>query len=332
MTSLAVTGATGFLGRHVVRAAVDRGLAVRCLVRPTSDRDALRRFLGTTRWAAVECRVCDLTDETSCRDAIRGLDSVAHLAAALHGNTPALFLNTVVPTRVLCQAAAEAGLSRFVLVSSLAVYGAAGLKRGSVLDEDSPLESRPHERDPYTYSKVVQERVARERLAASGTRLVVLRPGVIIGPARGALSDRIGLKIGAWRLRVTGRRTLPYTFVENCAEAVVQAAVVPLEDDLVCNVLDDGLPTPREVLRAYRGAGRPVRTVPVPPWLMHRLCRWYHRYCEWSTRQLPPVLTEYRSRSAWTALRYSNRCARQRLRWTPRVPMDEALRRSILEE
>ncbi|RMG41779.1 MAG: NAD-dependent epimerase/dehydratase family protein [Planctomycetota bacterium] len=331
MTSLAVTGATGFLGRHVVRAAVDRGLAVRCLVRPTSDVVALRDFLGSTRWAAVECRVCNLADGASCRSAIRGAGCVVHLAAALRGSTPALFLNTVVPTRVLCRALAEERVPRFVLVSSLAVYGTARMTPGSELDENSPVDPQPHERDPYTYSKVVQERVAREQLAASDTQLVVLRPGVIIGPGRGALSDRIGLKIGSWRLRVTGRRPLPYTYVENCAEAVVQAAVVPLEKDVVCNVLDDRLPTPREVLRACRRAGKQVRTLPVPGWLMHRLCRWYHRYAEWSTRQLPPVLTEYRSRAAWNPLRFTNRRAKQWLQWGPRVPMDEALRRSLAE-
>src|SRR6185503_410371 len=98
-----------------------------------------------------------------------------------------------VGTRRLIAAAAEAGAERFVLVSSLAVCDTQGLRRRAVVDEALPLESQPQLRDPYTYSKVQQEIMARTECARLGLPLVIVRPGVIYGPGRGCLSARVGL-------------------------------------------------------------------------------------------------------------------------------------------
>ena len=65
-----------------------------------------------------------------------------------------MFLTNVVATRALLAASARAGVGRFVLVSSLGVYGTAGLRPGDVLDESCPLDAEPHRRDPYSFSKV----------------------------------------------------------------------------------------------------------------------------------------------------------------------------------
>ena len=70
-----------------------------------------------------------------CQTAVEGMDVVYHAAAGLTGSTAVMFLNTVVPTRKLIDACVEQPVKRFVLVSSLGVYGAAALKRNSVLDE-----------------------------------------------------------------------------------------------------------------------------------------------------------------------------------------------------
>ena len=133
-----------------------------------------------------------------------------------------VFLNTVVPTRRLTEACRDSAVSRFVLVSSFAVYDAASLPAGTLLDENCPLDPHPELRDPYTYSKVVQEFVAWEARNQSALPLVVIRPGVIYGPGRGAMSSRVGLSLGPVLLRIGGRRLLPYVYVDHCATALVR--------------------------------------------------------------------------------------------------------------
>jgi nucleoside-diphosphate-sugar epimerase len=242
-----------------------------------------------------------------------------------------MFLNTVVPTRRLMDACIEQQVKRFVLVSSLGVYGAASLKKNSVLDESCPVDEAAHLRDPYTYSKVVQEQAAWEAHRERGLPLVVIRPGVIYGPGRGALSNRIGLQVGGRMLRIGGGRQLPYVYVDHVATAMRQAALEPDVVGEAFNVLDDELPNGKSVLRMYRAAGKRVRSLWIPQCAIGPLSSLYERYSRWSEGQLPGVITRYRSDSMWKPLRFTNAKARQRLKWSPHLSFAEAFQRSIAE-
>lgn len=323
-----VTGATGFLGRRVVRALCEDGLRVRCLLRPSSDVSALRDELGPL-WPQVEPVRLSLFDRDACRRVMSSGSVVYHVAAGLSGSPSTLFLNTVVSTRALIDAAMDAEVRRFVLVSSLGVYGTAVLRRSSEVTESTPLDSEPHRRDPYTYSKIAQERAAWDARRERGLPLVVLRPGVIFGPGRGVLSGRVGLQLGRWLIRMGGGQTLPYTYVENCAAAVRQAGMTPGIEGEAYNVVDDGLPTARQLLRRLRRHGRRPRIVPVPGWSIGALSGLYEWYSGHSGGQLPGVITRYRSASLWKPLVYSNRKARAALPWIPHIRFDDAFERSI---
>ncbi|REJ92392.1 MAG: NAD-dependent epimerase/dehydratase family protein [Planctomycetota bacterium] len=323
-----VTGATGFLGKRLVQSLCREGVSVRCVVRRSSNVGGLRDFLGDD-WRKVDVARTELTDFSACVDALSGADVVYHAAAGLTGSTSTLFLNTVIPTRVLMDAALEVEVRRFVLISSLGVYGTASLPSGSVLDESSPVEPEPHLRDPYTYSKVVQEQAAWEAWRERRLPLVVVRPGVIFGLERGVLSGRVGVQVGGRLIAMGGGQTLPYTFVENCADAIALAGMEPGLEGEVFNVIDDDPPTAARLLKMLRRAGRRPRTVRVPGALIggfSGLYEWYHRY---SRGQLPGVITRYRSASMWKKLRFTNEKARRQLRWRPEVAFDEAFRRSL---
>lgn len=323
-----VTGATGFLGRRLVKSLCDDGCAVRCLVRPSSDLSPLRDELGP-HWRNIDLRRIDLANADACRAHLDRGDVVFHLAAGLTGSPSTLFLNTVIPTRALLRAAVDADVARFVLVSSLGVYGAAELRAGQTLTEDSPLEAQPHRRDPYTFSKVVQERVAREARDEHRLPLVVIRPGVIFGPGRGVLSSRVGLQFGNLLIRMGGRQTLPYTYVENCAAAIRQAGFADGVVGEAFNILDDDLPTASQLVRQLARVRKKPRTVWVPgPCIgpLSGLYEWYHRR---SRGQVPGVITRYRSSALWTPLHYTNAKARRRLNWHPLVPFHEAIDRSL---
>ena len=159
-----LTGATGFLGRRVLRELLDEGCAVRCAVRSGSDVQSLRDFVGSRRWNRSETVNAQLANTDQCGDLVRDCDVVYHAAAALSGSASNLVMNSVVPTRNLMNAAAEEGVGRFVLVSSLGIYGSQNLRRNAVLDEECPVDSAGHLRDPYTYSKILQEEVAWKKL------------------------------------------------------------------------------------------------------------------------------------------------------------------------
>ena len=323
-----VTGATGFLGRRLVKSLCDDGCAVRILVRPSSDVSQLRDELGP-HWSRIDVRRLDLHDRDACRRQLESGDVVFHLSAGLTGSPSTLFLNTVIPTRALLSAAADAEIRRFVLVSSLGVYGTTRLRRGDTLTEDTPLETEPHLRDPYTFSKVVQEHVAQEARDHHALPLIIVRPGVIFGPGRGVLSSRVGLQLGKLLIRMGGRQTVPYTYVDNCATAIRQAGFADGIDGEAFNILDDNLPTASQLVRRLALRKQKPRSLWVPGACigpLSGLYEWYHRY---SRGQLPGVITRYRSNALWKPLRYTNAKAKQKLNWQPPVSFDEAFDRSL---
>lgn len=327
-----LTGATGFLGRRVLHQLLDEGCAVRCAVRPGSDVQSLLDFVGSHRWSLTETVNVQLADPEQCRSLVKDCDVVYHAAAALSGSASNLVMNSVVPTRNLMNAASEQGVGRFVLVSSLGIYGSQNLRRNAILDEECPVDSAGHLRDPYTYSKILQEEIAWEVSQESGLPLVVVRPGVIFGDERGAMSHRVGLQIGDFLLRMSGGQRVPFTYVENCAEAVKLAGFKDGIDGRVFNVVDDDLPTGRQVLRKYRKAGRKFRVIGIPQFATNWLARFNEWYSERTEQQIPAVLTRYRVQAMWKPLQYSNSRAKELLGWHPQTSFDEAFERTMASD
>jgi dihydroflavonol-4-reductase len=168
-----VTGGTGFVGAHVVRALIARGGAVRCLVRPQSRRSNLEGL-------PVEIVEGDLTDPRSLERAVAGAAAVYHCAAdyRLWTRDPAeLARSNVAGTDHLLRAASEAGVSRVVYTSSV---GALGLTPdGSPADERTPVW-REEVVGRYKKSKYDAERVA-ESWAARGLPVVIVNPSTPVG-------------------------------------------------------------------------------------------------------------------------------------------------------
>ncbi len=324
-----LTGATGFLGKRVLKKLLAEDVIVRCTVRSASKLDELRALVGDDNWHRIEAVEADLSKTSGLSAVVRDCDVVYHVAAALSGCASSLFLNTVVPTRSLMTAAADAGVGRFVLISSLGVYGSQALPKHALLDESCPIDAQPHARDAYTYSKVLQEEVARDISTTRGLPLVIVRPGVIFGDERGVLSHRIGLQLGGIMLRMGGSQRVPFTYVENCAAAVVKAGLVEQAAGQIINIVDDNLPTGRDVIRRYRRAGRKLRVIGVPQFAISLLARFNEWYSDRSKQQIPAVLTQHRVQAMWKPLSYSNEKAKQLLGWQPQIDWATAFDRSL---
>ncbi|MBV8606555.1 MAG: hypothetical protein JO034_03730, partial [Singulisphaera sp.] len=114
-----------------------------------------------------------------------------------------------------------------------------------------------------------------------------------------------------------------------CARAVLLAGTAAGAVGEADNVIDDELPTAREILREHRHRLGPVRSATIPrPAIspLSYLCEWYH---ERSGGQLPAVLTRYKSDAQWKPLRYDNTKAKAALGWEPRVGLAEGLRQTF---
>jgi 2-alkyl-3-oxoalkanoate reductase len=322
--SVLVTGASGFLGRAVVERLCARQIPrVRCFVRPRSDRSRLDELQLEYPNCKLEFVVGNLTSPAGCRRALDGITTVFHLAAQMKGAPASLFLNTVVASNRIIEAMRESGPRRVVLVSSLAVYGPMNGPQGTMLDESTPLESCPRERDVYSQSKLWQESLFQKALAENGNELVVLRPGIVYGQGGQEIPLRMGLKVGNWLWRFGRNNLLPLTYVQNCAEAV---AIAGLEHQATgCyNVIDDDLPTASEYLNEYRARVRDIRSIWIPWSLTQGLSKVFETYSNFSDGQLPPVLTPYKSVVLWRGSRFDNRKLKS-LGWRQIVPTAEAL-------
>lgn len=174
MTTL-VTGATGFVGSAVLRKLLQRGHQVRALVRPTADRRNLEDV-------AAEVATGDLTDRASLDRAMRGCDTVFHVAAdyRLWVPDPArMFAINVEGTRHIMEAAGAAGARRIVYTSSVATLGTS--KDSTPATEDT-VATAADMIGAYKRSKHAAEALVREMVAGHGLPAVIVHPSTPIGP------------------------------------------------------------------------------------------------------------------------------------------------------
>ena len=251
---IAVTGATGFLGRRVAASLLNshHNAELRCLVRPGTDLSGLRTACGAL-FDRIELVHGTLLSSADCSKLVEGVDLVVHLASGTSGAPAEYFLNSSVATRNLL--AAMSGLNikpRLLHCSSFSVYGYAGLPAGTVITEETAVEHTPAKRDIYAQSKIHQEKLLVDYCHTVGIRYAIIRPGVIYGPGGSAISPRVGMKLFGRFLHL-GRGTLiPLTYVENCAEAFRVVAENSNFSGDIYNVVDDELVSSREFLRLYK--------------------------------------------------------------------------------
>ncbi|MFH1570171.1 MAG: NAD-dependent epimerase/dehydratase family protein [Gemmatimonadota bacterium] len=171
MTTL-VTGATGFVGRHLAPLLVARGEPLRCLVRPTSDRRALEA-------AGAELVVGDVTDARAAAAAAAGCRRVVHLANlySLWEPDPRVYHQVNVEgTRLLLEAALAAGVEHFLHVSTVAVFG-----RPAHLPFNEDTPPGPVRFSEYARSKAAGDALARD-CARRGLPLTIAYPAAVLGP------------------------------------------------------------------------------------------------------------------------------------------------------
>jgi 2-alkyl-3-oxoalkanoate reductase len=317
-----VTGANGFLGRHVVRALLARGIAVRAMVRPAA------RLEGLGWPSSVEVFRADLRMSRDLTRAFQDVDVLLHLAAVVSGGEDAQFAGTVAGTERLLEAMAASTCQRLVLCSTFSVYNYSAVS--GTLDEDSPLHETPdlYARDGYTISKWWQERVTRRYAEKYAWDCTVLRPGFIWGRDHGYLAA-LGQQFGRHHLVIGPLTRIPMTHVENCADVFALAAVDGRARGQTLNVVDG----PGERIWTYlsdymRGSGNRGWRLPVPYWLAIMMVRLGFVTVFRTATKVPGILVPRRFESRLKPLYFENRKLRATLEWSPPLDYRQCLART----
>lgn len=313
MSKVLVTGASGMLGGAVAQALAARG----------DDVTVMQR--GSSATGLPELRV-DIADQVAVRAAVRGFDSVVHLAAkvSLTGDERDFVAINVDGTRHLLQAARESGASRFVHVSTPSVAHRGSSIVGAEAQPADPARAHGH----YARTK------ARAELAAldadgDGLAVVAIRPHLVWGPGDEQLIGRIVQRARAGRLFLVhhGYALIDTTYVDNAADAII-AALDRAPDQQVHGrafVVTNGEPrTVRELLTRIAGAaGLPGPTRSVPLALARAAGACVEAAWSIGTHDDEPPMTRFLAEQLATAHWFDQRRTRIALQWQPRVSLDE---------
>lgn len=326
-----VTGASGYIGSHLVRCLLDKGFRrIRCFVRPASDSTWVDELAGSADRGRIEVFKGNLLSAEDCFSAMSGVAVVYHLATGRDGKSyPDAYMNAVVTTKNLLEASLRNScLRRFVSVSSLAVYDNTRRAAGKPLDETCPVEERPEQRgDAYSFAKVKQDEIVIDYGRRHGLPYVIVRPGYVLGPGKTSIAGRVGIDTFGVFLHLGGSNKIPFTYLDNCAEAIALCGLVKGIEGEVLNVIDDDLPSSRQFLRQYKRRVRRFTSIYVPHMISYMLCWIWERYSRWSGGQLPPVFNRKHWAAYWKKTRYSNQKLKTLVNWTPKVSMADALGR-----
>jgi len=269
--SVWVTGATGLVGSHIAQLCRCRGWRVRASVRRESETAFLE---------ALGCEIVrmDLTRPEAVRGAADGCQVAIHAAAQLGRPAPwrAYHAVNVLGTRNVLDECLRAGVSRFVHLSTVAVYGPPAGHSTLPIDETSRTDLPVDESDFYSRSKRMAEALVRD-VDPRVLGWTILRPDVVIGERDRHFTPRI-LRIARRPLLVLaggGRNDLPLVYAGNLALAAELAVTRECAIARTYNVTDDGQLSQRELFSEASGRTAP-HFLPLPMFGLSVVTRMMH--------------------------------------------------------
>jgi predicted dehydrogenase/nucleoside-diphosphate-sugar epimerase len=253
-----VTGGTGFLGRALVRALVAQGKGVRVLAR--------REPASWERVAGAEYLVADLGEPVDL-GLLRDAHTVIHAAAETAGGWAEHQRNSIDATEHVLRAAAAAGVTHVIHVSSLAVL--APPRGGGPIADDSPLRADGRAAGPYVWGKVESERRARELGRELGLAVKIVRPGALVDYAEFEPPGRLGKRIGNVFVAVgSPRDRLGIADVDFSARVLAWIVANFQRTPDLLNLIAPELPTKRDLLVRLRRTNPGLGVVWLPRFVL----------------------------------------------------------------
>jgi len=317
-----ITGATGFIGNHLARRLALRGDKLRCLVRHTSDTSALKGLNASLV-------VADLTDKDELRKALEGVDIVYHSAAVVGewvSKDDAHDIN-IKGTRNLLEASRDAGVKRFIHVSSLAVLG---MKHHHNTPHDAPYRMTG---DIYADTKIESEKLAMDFSREHGFPVVVVRPGFVFGPGDKRFLPRILklIKEKKFMFLGSGNNIMNLVYIDNLVDVLIQAAVKKDAVGQRYNVSNKDRVTMRDfifMICDILKLERPHKKIPFA--LAKFLATAMEATSRLARKKEPPLLTKSRVKVSGLNLDFDISKTMKELGYDSRVSIREGLEKTLI--
>jgi dihydroflavonol-4-reductase len=313
-----VTGATGFLGSHIVRALRRRGRSVRAMVRPLTDASFLEAL-------GVQVVPGDATDPDGFGAAAHGAERLFHCAGFVSfadKDRDRLERVNVGGVRNAVEAARAGGVRVLVLTSSVAAVGG-GLTKEPV-DERQPWHG--DETLGYAATKHAGERLALEANSSS-LKCVAVNPSIVLGPhdARRSTGGEYLALAALGGIRLCVDMLQGFVDARDAAEGHVLAAEKGRGGERYI-LSADSVPMADFIAMCRAQTGREGRPFAVPRWVLPPAAA----VLDWwgGMTGSPFLLTRERARLAQRQAAFSSRKAREELGWSPR-PLAETVRDAV---
>lgn len=317
-----ITGATGLLGSHIAEQLRLRDVPVRTLVRSGSDTAFLE---------SIGCELArgDVTDRASLAEACRDAEVVYHSAARVGdwGPWEEFVAISITGTRNILDAAAEAGVRRFLHISSISVYGYVD-GAGTVYDESTPLGHGLYKWAYYSRAKVEAERLVWACHQEGRLPVTVIRPSWLYGPRDRATMGRLIESIRRRKCKLIGggNNRLNVVHAANVAEAAILAVHHDRAVGEAYNCSNDGVLTQAQYFNKIAEAlGEPPVTKTVPYRVAYNAARALECYGHLFRTRRPPLVTRY---AVWLIGRksfFETRKAHEQLGWQSTISYDAGI-------
>ncbi len=317
-----VTGATGFIGRHLVQELINRGHSVRGLVREQRRAEILPK--------ETNIHVGNLADPLSLNGIVDNIDFVFHLGAALSGPWELHQEITVEGTRELLQLSCAASVSRFIHVSSVVVYDTNHLQNADFVTEESNMEKPEPAIGPYARGKIEAEQIVHEFEKERELKITIVRPGLVYGPEK-TIFEHLGTRVlGRFVAIGDANSWLPFTSVTSVASALIHIAESPKTAGKTYHVVDE-VTTPRGDYLRLLGELQKLkyRVIYLPVGLVALICTMLSKL-----RKLPglawlPDTSGKKIRARALSIGFDNKRLQEDTEWSPPESLREELSRIL---
>lgn len=320
-----VTGGTGFIGSKLVKALVDKGFEVRCLVRKTSNVSLLQEL-------GVELLYGDLGDEDALRKLPSGGDVVFHLAALVTdwGEKENFFKYNVDATRILLESSKANGIKRFIhMSSSTVVWKSEFWHPHNLVDIDESFPYADTKVDHYNATKIEAEKLVLKYFKDEGLETTVVRPSNVWGAGDTVILPRVVMaaKKGILYPMGSGDRFVTPCHVDNLVSALL---ILVDNENAPGNIyfINDGAKIPymdflSKQLKASGVEWQPGFSIPYK--FAFSVAALLETIFKLKKSKKPPVLTKMAVAALSGSRSYSIQKARDEIGYEPSVDMEDGM-------
>lgn len=319
-----LTGASGFLGRHVIQKLSQGNVNIVAIKRRTSRIDHLKSY-------PIVFIEGDIRDEACLDKAMKGVDVVIHAVGTKMGRWEDFYAENVESTERLLQLSIKSKVKRFIFISSIDVYDHTHAKNGSILTENTPKDPNPP--NHYSRSKIEAEALVERYCKQHNVPTVIIRPGCIYGIGGNWYPARLGFTAGANRYALlgNGKSAVPLSHTSSVVDLIWRSIQNEKAVGKSYNVLEDAVIKRLEFLKLAKSILFPnLKMVRVPLLVARPLAFTMRSLLKMIGRTPPTRLHPKYMRLFALSVFYANDRAKEDLGWEPvgdvRKTMEEMLK------